>query len=205
MILPLLLITTISALSSKFLKAYEVPDELAGFAGMRNVKLEPLKQMDFKIAQFQDDIRNTRSLFTGETLGKGGRTDENKIIERYIIANKQKFKIMGEMKKDLDAAKTLGVKEDDIYVKFKDRGEKKAFGIMKDNEFAPIPLSKGVAKKFEEETKELRSSFEDLEFPTPLNDRTIDKIIKLQDRMSRIKLDRNFDDYRDHIISNILN
>ena len=174
---------------------YEVPDELAGFAGMRNVKLEPLKQMDFKIAQFQDDIRNTRSLFTGETLGKGGRTDENKIIERYIIANKQKFKIMGEMKKDLDAAKTLGVKEDDIYVKFKDRGEKKAFGIMKDNEFAPIPLSKGVARKFEDETKELRSSFEDLEFPTPLNDRTIDKIIKLQDRMSRIKLDRNFDDY----------
>jgi hypothetical protein len=59
---------------------FELPDELAGFVGFRAVKLDPIKSMGFKLADYQRGIREARRLFTGgdEGLLKGGPKHLNK-------------------------------------------------------------------------------------------------------------------------------
>ena len=53
---------------------FELPDELLGFAGYRAVKLDPVRSIGFKIADYQRGIRESRQLFTGgaESVLKGG-------------------------------------------------------------------------------------------------------------------------------------
>jgi hypothetical protein len=50
---------------------YDAGDEIAGFYGLRGIKIDPLKQMDFKINDYKKSVRNARSLFTAD-IGKGG-------------------------------------------------------------------------------------------------------------------------------------
>jgi hypothetical protein len=45
---------------------YEVSDEIAGFYGLRGVKLNPIEKMDFKINDFKKDVRETRALLSSE-------------------------------------------------------------------------------------------------------------------------------------------
>ena len=43
---------------------YEIDDEVAGFYGLRQIKLEPLKKMDFKLNEYQKAVANARKIFT---------------------------------------------------------------------------------------------------------------------------------------------
>ena len=43
---------------------FEVPDELLGFAGYE-IKVDPVRSMGFKIADYQRGVRESRGLFTG--------------------------------------------------------------------------------------------------------------------------------------------
>ena len=57
--------------------------ELAGFMGFRPIKVDPLQSMGFKIAEYQQGIRNARREFTGGYFGllRGGRIKPNDVIE----------------------------------------------------------------------------------------------------------------------------
>jgi hypothetical protein len=89
---------------------FELPDELLGFAGFRAVKLDPIKSMGFKLAEYQKGIREARKLFTGgeEGLLKGGPKTPEQLVDRFIQANKGRFLVQQKMRKDLLAAETLG-------------------------------------------------------------------------------------------------
>ena len=78
--------------------------ELAGFMGFRSIKVDPIRAMGFKIAQYQGGIRNSRREFTGGVFGllKGGAVSEADVIERYIASNRARFQVQKEMFKNIE-------------------------------------------------------------------------------------------------------
>ena len=75
--------------SKKTGEFYDFPAEMWGFAGFRNVKLNPLRSMGFKITNYQTGLREARREFTGGETGqllKGGPRTANEVI-RVINGN----------------------------------------------------------------------------------------------------------------------
>jgi hypothetical protein len=135
-------------------RQYELGNELLGIAGLRSVKVDPARSFNFKIANYQDRIRNSRTLFTGETL-KGGPISPKEIVDAYINANRATFDTKRELYKDIQAAKILGMNEDSISKRMTDRGEGVAFRDISQGIFRPVNISKDVRNLFQLRAEEL--------------------------------------------------
>tara|TARA_R110000824_G_scaffold383952_1_gene577711 strand:+ start:992 stop:5134 length:4143 start_codon:yes stop_codon:yes gene_type:complete len=161
----------------------DIGPELAGFMGLRPIKIDPLRTMTFKIAGYQRGIRNARREFTGGFFGllKGGPVSEEDIIERYITSNKARFKVQQEMFKNINAAETLGESEIDLRKVFTERQvSPKNFNKLSRGEFEPYYPSVDIRRKFREiannidrddpfasaseDLRELKEGFKDLNF-----------------------------------------
>jgi len=127
---------------------YELGNELLGIAGMRRVKVDPSKSLNYKITNFKDGIRNARNLFTKDTL-KGGPITPEEIVDAYINANRALYEINRRMYLDVDAAKILGMNEDAIYDNMVDRGERLNYSFLEEGEFRPLSISRDVEELFE--------------------------------------------------------
>ena len=75
-----------------FGRSYELGDELAGYVGFRAVEVDPTRAINFKIADFQDGIRNSRKIFTAPLL-RGGEISPADIVDRFLVANQQAYKV----------------------------------------------------------------------------------------------------------------
>jgi hypothetical protein len=131
----------------------QIGPELAGFMGLRPVKVDPMRAMEFKIAQYQGGIRNSRREFTGGVFGllKGGPVDENDVISRYIASNKARFKVQQEMFMNLEAAQVLGETDFDLRKVFKERQiSSKNFNKLSNGQFDSYYPSDDIRKKFRE-------------------------------------------------------
>ena len=97
--------------------------ELAGFMGLRPIKVDPLASMGFKIAEYQTGIRNARREFTGGYFGilRGGRIKPNDVIQAYYNSNRARFLVQQEMNKNINAASILGVNTNTLRKEFSDR------------------------------------------------------------------------------------
>jgi hypothetical protein len=139
--------------------------ELLGFAGYRAIKVDPVKAMGFKIADFQRGIRESRALFTGgsESVLRGGPKTARDVIERFIEANRAKFNVEKEMAKNILAADILGADMDLITKEFVDRGLKKSYGRLSEAVFEPYFPSKNIQREFNEIAENIRQDnpFED--------------------------------------------
>ena len=144
---------------------FELPDELLGFAGYRAIKVDPVKAMGFKIADFQRGIRESRALFTGgsESVLRGGPKTARDVIERFIEANRAKFNVEKQMAKNILAADVLGADMDLIAKEFVDRGLKKPYGRLSEAIFEPYFPSKNIQREFDEIAENIRQDnpFED--------------------------------------------
>ena len=129
-------------------REYELGNELLGIAGLRSVKVDPARSINFKIADYQDGIRNSRKLFTGETL-KGGPISPKEIVDAYINANRATFQTKRELYKDIQAAKILGMNEDSISKRMSDRGESVSFRDISQGVFRPLNISNDVKNLFQ--------------------------------------------------------
>jgi hypothetical protein len=131
---------------------FELPDELLGFAGFRAVKLDPIKSMGFKLAEYQKGIREARKLFTGgeEGLLRGGPKTPEQLVDRFIQANKGRFLVQQKMRKDLLAAETLGANDLDIRKEFVDRQLSNDYIRLLRGKFAPYEISDNIRKQFDE-------------------------------------------------------
>ena len=127
---------------------YELGNELLGIAGMRRVKVDPRKSLNYKITNFKDGIRNARNLFTKETL-KGGVVTPEQIVDAYINSNRALYDINRRMYLDIDAAKILGMGEDDIAQNMINRGERTNFSFLNEGLFRPYTPSRDVAELFD--------------------------------------------------------
>jgi hypothetical protein len=128
---------------------YELGNELLGIAGLRRVKIEPEKSFKYKINQFQKGIRDSRGLFTAETL-KGGPVSPEEIVDAFINANRATFEVNRELYKDMEAAKILGMSEGSLEDNMTNRGAGNAFDSVNDGEFRPFLPSKNVEDLFQD-------------------------------------------------------
>ena len=131
----------------------DIGPELAGFMGLRAIKIDPLKAMGFKIAGYQGGIRNARREFTGGVFGllKGGPVSEADVIERYIASNKARFEVQKDMFKNIQAAETLGETPFDVRKTFEERQiSSKTFNNLNQGKFEPYFPSKDILRKFRE-------------------------------------------------------
>ena len=129
----------------------DVGPEIAGFMGLRPIKVDPLRSMGFKISGYQRGIRDARREFTGGYFGllKGGPVDPNDIILRYIKSNKAKFDVQQNMFNDLNAAEVLGVGNNDLRRQFDERQiSSEDYNNLRRGRFDPYVPSGEIANKF---------------------------------------------------------
>lgn len=139
----------------KYGQAYELGDEMAGFFGLRAVKLNPERGFNFKIAKYQRGVRDSGQLFRREAL-RGGIITPERIIDLYINANRALFQTRREMMLDLDAAEILGLSEDKIgEVASRGRMTRKDIGTLQEGIFRPLGISRDVALKFARDAEKL--------------------------------------------------
>jgi hypothetical protein len=129
---------------------FELPDELTGFAGFRVVKLDPVKSLGFKLADYQRGLRESRRLFTGgdEGLLKGGPKTPQDVLQRFIAANKARFNVQKEMRKDLLAANILGAPSRNVRKEFNERQLSNDFRRLTRAKFSPFVPSDNIRKEF---------------------------------------------------------
>ena len=132
--------------------------ELAGFMGLRPIKVDPLQSMGFKIAEYQTGIRNARREFTGGYFGilRGGRIKPNDVINAYYNSNRARFLVQQEMNKNINAAQILGVNKSSLQTEFKDRQISDAvFNNLAKGKFEPYFPSEDIQARFAEIARNL--------------------------------------------------
>jgi len=168
---------------------FELPDELLGFAGFRVVKLDPVKSMGFKLADYQKGLREARRLFTGgeEGLLKGGPKSPRDVVERFIQANKARFMVQQTLRKDLQAAELLGADDFDIRTEFNERQLGKDYARLQNDVFTPYIPSENIKREF-------RQIEERIGQPNPY-DESLDVIRDIILDLRSLSLDDNFEDF----------
>jgi len=164
---------------------YEIPDELMGFFGMREVPIDIDKTLNFKITDFLDAERNERSLIDDGTLTGDPVTDDNLIIEQFIKANQQRLETFNSMRRTFDSAKFLGKSEDDIAKIFAKRGRIKDFAFIQDNAFKPFRITRGYFQAYQDLAEQKN-------IPNPLNERVVDTIDRIIDELEYQELNKDF-------------
>jgi hypothetical protein len=144
--------------------------------------------MGFKIAEYQEGIRNARREFTGGYFGllRGGPIKANDVIERFYESNKARFNVQREMYKNLNAANILGVSDGELIKTFKERQlSQDAFRKLKDGKFEPYFPSEDIEKRFKEIADNLGDIdvFKEIKFD----------LREMQRDMKQINLDEPFD------------
>ncbi len=171
---------------------YEIPDELMGFFGAREVPLDIAKTMNFKIQDFQQATRDERRLIFRGTLSGDPVTDDNQIIKQYILANQQRLETFNSMRRTYDAAKVLGMRDKEIEEIFAKRGMKKDYYNIKKNKFVPFGVSKNMKQTYMDLAKEKK-------IPNPLNKRVQKVIDRIEKKLYKQRLNKEFkinpDDY----------
>ena len=165
---------------------FEVPDELLGFAGFRAVKVDPVRAMGFKIADYQRGVRESRGLFTGgsESVLKGGPKTARDVIERFIAANKAKFNTDKEMLKNIRAADILDTDMDSIRREFNERGLKRVYTNLENDIFVPYFPSKNIQREF-------RQIAENIDMDNPFEEAR-DVLLDIQDDIRDLSFDDQF-------------
>ena len=96
------------------------------------------RAMNFKVADFQKGVRDSRSLFTRVAL-KGGPIEPTEIVDAYINANRALFDVKKELKGDMDAARLLNISEESFYGSL-DRISSREVNALEENVFTPYSL-----------------------------------------------------------------
>jgi len=171
-------------------QTYEFGDEFTGLFGFRAVAANPGRTMKYKVADYQQGVRKSGSLFTRVTL-KGGPIQPSEITEAYINANRSLFQVKKDLKLDMDAARVLGISEDDYDLAL-DRVSNVEQNAIDDGEFRPYTLSAKVEEAFQTHADEMG-------VPNPL-DAAYDAISNLEDQFSDLSLDDLFPDVQNPLV-----
>jgi hypothetical protein len=132
---------------------FEFGDEFQGLFGFRSVKVNPERAMNFKVANFQKGVRDSRSLFTRVAL-KGGPVEPKEIVDAYINANRALFDVKKTLKGDMDAARLLNISEDGFYGAL-DRISNQEINSIEQNIYRPYRISKEVRDAFEQNAERI--------------------------------------------------
>jgi len=167
----------------KYGQTYEFGDEFAGLFGFRPVEINSERVINFKIADFQKGTRDSRSLFTRNTL-RGGPVEPREIVDAFINANRALFGVQKNMQLDMEAGKVLGLGDFELEEAFSRVGSKQ-YNALNEKVFRPFSPSPDVKLAFEQNAIKLG-----LENPMNEAESVIDS---LTDELSYLSLeDREF-------------
>jgi len=124
--------------------------------GFRAVAVKPERTMNFKVAEFQQGIRESRSLFTRAVL-KGGPIEPREIVDAYINANRAMFDVKKNLKGDMDAARLLNISDEGLSNSL-DRVSAREINAIDDSEFTPYQVSNEVANAMAENAAAIGAS-----------------------------------------------
>jgi hypothetical protein len=141
--------------------------------------------MEIMIGQFRKSERNERNLIYAGTLTGDPIKDDNKIIQQFIFANKQRLETFEVMRRQYDAAKLLGMKEKEIKQIFTDRGMKPLYKAIKANKFNPFGISDGMKDAYERVSEKNN-------IPNPLSKRILKRLNKIEKKLKKQRLNRDF-------------
>jgi hypothetical protein len=175
---------------------FDVSDEIAGFYGLRPIKIDPIESLNYKINDFKKSLRNSGSLFTAEIL-RGGEISDDEIIEAFISANASRYNAFNEMQRKIDAANILEAGRKDLIQLFNRRQETKNFKFIKNNRFRPLNITDPVKKEFRRQTEKLEENFDDVTRSRRIGGSLLRRLKQLERQMKRIPLGENFYDYID--------
>ena len=112
--------------------------------GFRPVDVNPDRAMNFKVADYQRGIRESRSLFTRVAL-KGGPIEPREIVDAYINANRAMFDVKKNLKGDMNAARLLNISDESYYGAL-ERVSNREVNAIEDNIFNPYDISIDIKK-----------------------------------------------------------
>jgi DNA-binding ferritin-like protein len=165
----------------------ELDDQIAGLIGFRPIKVDPVKSMGFKIAEYQRGIRNARREFTGGAFGllRGGPIDPNDIITRYYESNKARFNVQKEMHKNINAAEILGVSKQNLNREFSDRQLSESnFNNLRRGRFDAYYPSEDIQERFREISRNL-GTFNVFNTARPV-------LLRMRRDMNKLRLDGSY-------------
>jgi len=137
------------------------------------------------IGQFKKAERNERGLIYAGTLTGDPVKDDNLIIKQFIFANKQRLETFEVMRRQYDAAKLLGMKEKEIKEIFDVRGMLPLYKAIKRNKFNPFGVTDGMKDAYER----LADKYN---IPNPLSKRILKRINKIEKKLKKQKLNKDF-------------
>ena len=152
--------------TAKYGDLYKLEDELPGIFGFRTVTSDPAKALTFMTTDFVRDLKGADNLFKAPLL-RGGRVTKKDIINSYKYSQAQRFSILKDMYKNIDAARTLGVSNSVINRKVKRRGIRKdVFDQLMKGKFTPTRPSDFFIKRLSEINRDLNQK-EGVQVPNP--------------------------------------
>jgi hypothetical protein len=137
------------------------------------------------IGQFKKNARNERGLIYEGTLTGDPVQDDNKIIKQFIFANKQRLETFEKMRRQYDAAKLLGMKEKEIKEIFEARQMMPLYKAIKRNKFTPFGITDGYKDGYERISEKYN-------IPNPLSKRILKRINKIEKKLKKQRLNKDF-------------
>jgi len=132
---------------------FEFGNEFGGLFGFRAVEVKPERTMNFKVADYQKGIRDSRSLFTRAVL-KGGPMEPREVVDAYINANRAMFDVKKTLKGDMDAARLLGVSDEGLRDSL-DRVSRSEVSAIDNGIFKPYEVSYEIARAIRENAEKI--------------------------------------------------
>lgn len=132
--------------ADKYGQVYDLADEIPGIFGFRNIEVDPANSFKFMVGDFNKRLSSARATFLGDVL-KGGPIDPQKVLNEYLGSEIQRYRSFQEMHRNIQAAKKLGIKDDDLRKQL-DRLPKKTRLAVEDGRYIPYTPSKEVRNLF---------------------------------------------------------
>jgi len=173
---------------------YDVSDELAGFYGLRPIKVDALKSLNFKINDFKKSLSRSTGGFRSVVL-KGGEISDDEIVEAYISQNAKRYNAFSEMARKILAAEELEADDKDLIKLFDRRQELKNYQFILKDKFRPFTVTEPVKEEFKRQSDKLLENFDEVERSETFSRDLLKRIIELQKDMQDIPLGENFYDY----------
>ena len=128
---------SITGKTDSYGRTFNFADEIKSLGGFRVQNVDPERGMIYKSTNFGKNLKGAENLFTSPLL-RGGRVSPEKILNTYKYSELRRFEVLKEMYRDIEAARTLGMSNNQIKAKVKRRGiSEKVFKDLMRGQYNP--------------------------------------------------------------------
>jgi hypothetical protein len=128
---------SITGKTDSYGRTFNFSDEIKSLGGFRIQNVDPERGMIYKSTNFGKNLKGAENLFTAPLL-KGGRVSPEKILNTYRYSETRRFEVLKEMYRDIEAARTLGMSNNQIRARVKRRGiSEKVFKDLMRGQYNP--------------------------------------------------------------------